>query len=727
MNQDFFVNPTKEMLASVKLKLADSKTLDSTAISKVAKNLKFKQPPVARFFDSPAQISSYYAEGEYDLVAIFKLLKYESYFQKSVYKKLGLLCKSGFQFHSDNDKIKEYVAFRFKLMQIQTGLSINTLVKRISFYLIACSNAWVVKVRDKDFEYGESYTLDGKEIHPVVGLFIPHPTTMKPRFKYVKDSTQGAKWQTRLELDKWVHINRRGVFKVFDLEDVIHFSLYKEDGMIFGTPEVTPTIDDIRTLRKLEEDAQLLSYRDLFPIIHYTVENPKAIDHTSGYTELDQAQSDMQKLMQDGGIATDKRHEIKFVGNEGKGVDGVAYLSYFQNRVFSGLGMAASDFGLGGQGAANDQEQVSQQLTDSVKFIQQEVSDQFAHLILDEIMIQSPFKDAFELGNEVTLKFDEIDVGWKIRTENHEADLFTKGVNTIHETRNKMGRKDATDEDLAYSHPGLYGASLPNPTLTNTAYGDQFIQKQAKLAKLSKPPVAGAGKGGSSADAAAKRNKVSRSSKSSADKDSVKSSRTSSNITKHKDIFLEDELELQDQFRTYAERILQDKNKSSQKVNLMLGTKVVYDSIKNSMAEAFKEGATSALRDLGLEDQEVRLSHPIYANVDKLRDVVTDAVFADHSYLNRASLRIATTKKTETKRAFNLGVSTVCLQNGIKEVELYSEFDDISEESSKIVGTKIILDKKKLLEQLPPYHCNSGLICRPVPNEEPFINNQELT
>jgi hypothetical protein len=237
-------------------------------VSKLTKNIRTIDTPIPRYFEAPNQINSWYAEGEYDLVAIFKMLKHEAYFLKATQKKLALLTKSGFSITSDDDEITEYMNNRWTMMFLQTGISFERIIRQLSYYLIACSNAFVIKVRDDDCQFASSFTKDGKEVKPIVGLFMPHPTTMKAKLKVVKDPKFKA---YKMIIDKWIHTNRRGVMRLFEPEDVSHFTLFKEDGMILGCPEVIPVIDDIRTLRKIEEDIQLLIYRDLFPVIHYKV------------------------------------------------------------------------------------------------------------------------------------------------------------------------------------------------------------------------------------------------------------------------------------------------------------------------------------------------------------------------------------------------------------------------------------------------------------------------
>ena len=631
----------------------------STMISKIAKDIQTIKVPVTRYFESPTQLTYMYAESEYDLVSAFKLFKYEAYFLKATQKKHGLLCKSGFSVHSDNDEVKKYINNRFKIMQLQTGISLEALIKKISFYLIVCSNSFVIKVRSDDTELAKSYKRDGKELKPIVGLFTPHPTTMKPKFKYVKDASM--KTGIRLALDKWVHTSRRGIQKEFDPADVAHFTLFKEDGMVFGMPEVMPVIDDIRTLRKIEEDIQLLIYRDLFPIIHYTVENPRPIDHHSGVNELDKAQKDMQRLASDGGIATDERHKIQFVGNEGKSLDVNPYLTYFQKRVFAGLGVSPIDMGDGAQIRGDSADTLSGAIIDAVKFIQQELASQFKEEILDEMMLQSDFPNIFDEECEVKLLFQEIDLEWKIRSENHEADLFSKGVKTIHETRNKMGQKTISDDDINdYTFHGMQ----------------------------------------------AKRDMDELDNKNAAKADMIKSSKTNSNVTKSKDsLQLSDSISnisLQDEFKLILEDIYKDEK--SKKFNLIIATKVTYDRIKKNVIDSIKLGMETAAKDLELSGYDKTIKHNIFEKIDQLRDSVTNRLKTDQSYINMAANRVGMANKTETIRGYNYGYGLVCLSN---EKDKFTTYSDITSNDFSGLNEEITLTYSGILNQVPPYKPNS--------------------
>jgi len=711
MDNKLLIKPTKDLLnkAGSFIKIMDQVSgsigSNSAIVSRTTKNLKTVKAPVIRYFDSPGNISSYYSEGEYDLVAVFKLLKYESYFLKASQKKLSLLTKSGFSVVSEEDDVTEYFDKRFLVMQLMTGLSLDHIVKTLAFYLIVCSNAFLVKVRDPDFEYASSYKKDGKEMHPVVGYFLVHPTTMKPRFKYIKDTYKGQsiwKW----ELDEWVQTNKRGQIRTFAKEDVIHFNIFREDGMILGMPEIIPTIDDIRTLRKMEEDIQLLIYRDLFPIIHYTVDNPKSIDHTSQATELDRAKNDIQHIVQDGGIATDSRHKIQYIGNEGKSLDITDYLEHFKQRVWTGLGVSALDMSVADAGNLGSAQEASKTLIDTVKFIQQELSRQFEETILLELALQSPFDNILkDKASFPKLIFQEIDIEWKIRQENHDADLFTKGTKTVHEIRNKRGDKTLSDDDLMYTHPALFGQQPPHATMLNTSVGDEFAKLQQKI----DPPKPAAG---STAKPASK------SSSSGKKKDIIKSNKSNSNIVKKKakdsiNILDSTSLSLKDEFvSTMSE--LKNKNKSESKINIIFATKYIYSEIKDNMKNAMRQGIEDACRDLGIENTNIKIEHDLFSKLDVLRDDVADKIYRDDSYIPRAANRIAITDRTETIRAKNYGYAMACLENNINKFTVCSSVSDVSNEDDALIGSEIEIDRTNILNTIPPFHPNSNKIIKAI-------------
>jgi hypothetical protein len=661
--------------------LADTAPVDNPMKSRVSKQIKTIKEPVPRYFESLNQIQGYWAEGEYDLIEIFKLLKHEAYFFKATQKKLSLLIKGGFSVQSDDDTINEYFQARFTLMEVQTGTSIKKLIEQLAFYLIVCSNAFIVKVRDKDVEHSSSYKKDGKDVYPIVGLFLVHPTSLKPRFKWVK-FPDGEQVKHKLELVKWVYVNRRGVIVEFDPSDVVHLTLYKEEGMAFGTPEVISVIDDIRTLRKMEDDTQLLVYRDLFPILHYAIENPTMIDHLGMITELDQAKRDLERMMQDGGIATDARHKINYIGSQGKHLEIKPYLEYFQNRVFSGLGVSQTDMGLGSGIGGNTADSMSKQLMDAVRFIQQEVTRQFDEQVLTEMVLSSPFGySALKQGIRPSLKFEEIDLEWQIRKENHHADQFTKGVLTVDEVRDPRGLKTLNEETEKRTQTHMYGDLHPHKINLEQ---QKIDQAQTKIDQ------------------------------SAAKADLVKKNKSNSNITKSKRVrsskddaeFLIEDIDIAKEY-LYKLELLDSMHPIGKRFNLKLETNDIYNTIKDRIKEQFARGMQDAISRLDVESFDIRqvadILSGLYKNIDKLSDDVSTKVCNDYkNYYQRAAIRVAMTDRTEQVRAYNCGFAFACIQNGITNFSIkhYDSEDIMSTCNIEIFD----------IEAIPPFHTNSKSI-----------------
>lgn len=660
-----------------------AKNLPKSKVSKSTIN-KIKEP-VPRYFESINQINGFWSEGEYDLIEIFKLLKFESYFFKATEKKHSLVTKSGFGIHSDNDTIKEYLDGRFSLMELQTGISLNALLNKVIFYLIVCSNSYIIKTRDKDFKYAKSYFVDEKEMHPITGYFLVHPTSLKPRYKWVR-FRDGVQVKNKLILDKWVFVNKRGIIVEFDPDDVIHFHLHMEDGMTLGTPEVVSVIDDIRTLRKIEEDVQLLLYRDLFPLIHYQIEEPGMIDHVSGITEIDQAKYDLEKMVQDGGIATDARHKIQYIGSQGKHLEVRPYLEYFQHRVFSGLGVSATDMGLGADISGNTAQTMSNQILDASRFIQQEVTRQFDETVLMELMLQSPFGvEALKKGDRPTLKFEEIDIEWKIRTENHAADQFTKGVISIDEARNDRGLKTLSDEDLKRTHPYMYGT-----------FSEPAVEAQKQI-------------------------------KSAADKDTVKSAKTNSNVTKstRKKVKDSESWLLTSNLATQLIDVVSYVKESSPlniKFNIKLETQFIYDQIKKNAISKLQDGIESALSDIGKNIKIVssdldEIIKSLNKDIDLLAEEVATELIEDlNKNTSKAIKRIDSANKTEQVKAYNLGYSLVAIEDNVTVFDTY-HYDTLEEKESISIET---------INDLLPKHPNTKSLIKIKKSQDMLIADKHV-
>ena len=373
-----------------------------------------------------------FRESEYDLSEIGRVSDTDSYASQAFLKKIGHLMKEGWDIVGPNKRTVKYVKTRLDQVAHTSGISTDELIRRLSSSLIKQSNAFLIKVRKTEASGGRlRTTLKGKKLKPVAGYFPAPSETMQ-----VDLDEKGKIRQWRQIVPNSLRI------PTFPPSDVVHFHFDRKEGFAFGTPTLTPVIDDIRALRKIEENVELLVYQHMFPLFQYKVgtdDHPAGLME-NGEREIDVVRREIQFMPSEGGIVTPGRHEIRAIGSEGRALRAEGYLEHFQKRVWAGLGVSGIDMGDSDTSNRATSESLSQALKDSVKDFQKVVECAFNELIINELLEESAFgTSVLNQENRVFLKFNEIDIDKRIKVENHAADLFAKNAITWDELRQRIG------------------------------------------------------------------------------------------------------------------------------------------------------------------------------------------------------------------------------------------------------------------------------------------------
>lgn len=382
----------------------------------------------------------------YDLSDIGKAEDTDCFVRQAFEKKEGLMFKEGVTFKGTNKSTVRYVKTRFAQIAQATGIPFPILLKRVARSLIRTSNAFIVKKRDVKASGGRvRQTPDGKELKPIAGYFTVAPETMKAEI----DKETGR-------IKRWEQCLPDGKKRYFKVEDVVHFAIHKREGFLFGVPTVVPVLDDVRALRQIEENIELLIYQHIFPLFHYKVGTESA---PAGYTEegvkeIDAVKSAVRLMPSEGAIITPERHEITAIGVEGRALRAESYLTHFKKRVFAGLGVSQVDMGDGDTTNRATANTLSRALIDSVKSVQDDLEVQWDHKIINELLLESTFGvDVLEEDNAVHIVFSEIDIQNKMEQEKHAAELFVKNGLTWDEFRGRLGMEpiivpeDGEDQD----------------------------------------------------------------------------------------------------------------------------------------------------------------------------------------------------------------------------------------------------------------------------------------
>jgi hypothetical protein len=374
---------------------------------------------------------------EYNILEIGTIEDVESLVRQAFQKKTALMFKEGEKFTSKNKEAIRYIKSRIKQMEYVSNTSWRNLLRETGYALISRSNYFWVKVRSKNASGGRPIG----SMAPVAAYF-----GMAPEYVTIKKDTEGNIVKYRQEIN--------GKVKEFEPRDIIHFYAYKKPGYLFGTPAIIPVKDDIRALRRIEENVELLIYQTLFPIFQYKVgtdTRPATDIRLSDGTimsEVDYVRSQIEIMPAEGGIVTPERHEIKYIGAEKSALKAREYLDYFKQRVISGLGLSGVDLGDGDTANRATADSMSRSLVDSVKDYQDILEEFINKQVIEELLLESTFSfDVFDDENIVHFKFKEVDIEQQMKENVNAQVMYNGNIYTVNEAREVAGKEPLTEEE----------------------------------------------------------------------------------------------------------------------------------------------------------------------------------------------------------------------------------------------------------------------------------------
>ena len=462
-------NPMDLIEESFELNKSDNKSFN--LFSKIGLG-NFKVKAIG-FISAYAQRREWFHRPEYNLQEVRDASEADSYVKISLTKTSYLIYKAGWKFKSENQQAIDYLEQRFKIMSYCTGVPMDILMQGVADDLVKYSNAFLLKSRvDR---------IPGVKAKPITedGLVIGGYTRVDPCSIKIKRDKHG----NILKYEQGFGSNK----KQFRPEDVIHFYLDKDANNAFGTPRIIAALEDVKLLRKIEGNVTALIYRFAMPMYQWKIGIPE-IGFQGTDEEIAKAKYEIESGSLDGVFITNEKTEIKAIGAEGNAMNMQPYLAYFENRVFSALGVSAAQMGRGG--AKQDADSMEQQVHDTVKFIQRMMSEFIEKKMLMELLLEGGF-NPFEKDSYVDYIFEEISLETKIKKENHEINKYQSNVTTYPEARRRMGLKDESDDDEQ-----LYNRKITDESTLRQI--DRTAEHQLELARVNNAAKVATGSSGNS-------------------------------------------------------------------------------------------------------------------------------------------------------------------------------------------------------------------------------------
>jgi len=429
-----------------------------------------------------------------DLQEIAKALDTESFFARAVQRHRELILKNGFRIVGRDPERVKYVKRRLWEIAMTTDMTTESMFREIISNLVTFSNHFIVQKRDELRSSGVRYKWKGRVMQPMSGLYQADPTTMS-----VKQSSTGlpVKWRQKVHNLGILGFGGHGAVagkksrrneKFYDYRDVIHLTLDKRTGWIFGTPYIVPVLDDIRLMRRLEELMDIIAHKHAFPLFIATVGSdisPATDVEKNGvaHSEVSLFRAQIEDMEFEGGIVVTERHKLEMIGAEGKALDLSPYLKHIEQRVLGGIRLSEIDLGRGGSANRNTAQTITQTLIDACTEIQRTVEDAINWKLIFFLLMEGGFNvRGDQLDDDmVYLDFPPIDTEERRSQENHEMALYQGHLTTEDQARRRVGMDPVQDAE----RENLYLEQVEIPLIEAKADAEVRVAKAKAVASPS--------------------------------------------------------------------------------------------------------------------------------------------------------------------------------------------------------------------------------------------------
>ena len=401
---------------------------------------------------------------DWDFNEITNAYNTEAYVRQAVDKYIEMMFKADWDWVGKNPNAVEYVRLRFKMMAEATQIPTDQLFIEIAEDLVKYCNVTVAKARAKDAVVFNGMNVMGiGDNLPIAGYF---PLSL-PSMQVKRDKNGTIKgWQQEMEgQDKPTK---------FKPQDIVHIYYKREKGRAFGTPWLLPVLEDIRSLRQIEENVLRLVYRHLHPMWHVQVGGEGEGMAGEGH-EVDEVQEIVENMDVEGGLVTTERVKITAIASN-NALDAQGYLKYYEQRVFTGMGVSELMMGRGNTANRSTGDNLSGEFKDRIKALQRVMAIFVNDRMVNEILLEGGFDPVLNPDDEVRFTFNEIDMDSRIKAENQAVFLYEHNAISESEMRELLNRDPIEDGEVRA------GMHLQVITLTTAA-----AQAQAKAETAGTP------------------------------------------------------------------------------------------------------------------------------------------------------------------------------------------------------------------------------------------------
>jgi len=371
---------------------------------------------------------------EYDLPTVANAVQLDGILRRVVNLFVEQIMKNGFESVSRNEKAQKHVTRRLREIELLTGLSTYEVIEQVARQLVTYANAYIIKVRDRNkSKYGKPYRLYGKDMYPVVGLFVAEATTID-----IGVNPNGNIVQYKQTIN--------GTEVIYDERDIIHLSFNKIPGTLTGMSCLLSILDDVRALRKLEEEVEILGFQYSIPLYLYKVGN-KDIPPAPG--EVDDVSAHINSMPAYGMLVVPGHHDIQVPTNANTSIDIMAFINHFKKRIYAGLGVSPVAMGEVETSNRNTSEVLDASMQTVTKSYQQIIKRRIEMGLFQELLLDGNY---VTLDEQMEFNFPEIDLEQQIKFETNVLAKWQNNVIDLDECRNELDYDKKLKQNLTHLH-----------------------------------------------------------------------------------------------------------------------------------------------------------------------------------------------------------------------------------------------------------------------------------
>jgi hypothetical protein len=392
-----------------------------------------------------------FEEPDQDLDRIYRAIDTDSYAKRAFSKHQELFWKQGWEIVGENPAAVDYLWQRIDHLEIAMNRPFQEFLEDISDQMIKFSNCFAVKARGDLEEYFPTRLRTVRGSQPLLGFYlIPTETVQVMRTK----NNKPLKYRQNSGLSDSLFRSNTATMPSWLAKDVIHFHTDKKPGRAFGTPFISASLEDIISLRQMEEDIQNLVHMELFPIYKYKIGTD---EQPASKTDIDEALVELEAMRTESGLVMPHTHDLETVEGNPNPIDADPYLAHFKERVAVGLGVFPHHLGMsrdGGNRSVTDR--LDAALYDSTKHRQRKFSELIRFHVFNELLWEGGFNPYVnparsQVSDRCELRFNEIDLDSLVKREAHTISKWTSNIITYEEGRMDMNMKPDLDKDKTFA------------------------------------------------------------------------------------------------------------------------------------------------------------------------------------------------------------------------------------------------------------------------------------